>query len=45
MKTPVALVTISLALAIIVAASLLIATGSRGEDAPAGTPLTTIRGK
>jgi hypothetical protein len=33
MKTPVALVTIGLTLAILLAASLLIATGTRGEGA------------
>jgi hypothetical protein len=49
MKTPVALVTAALAAAILFAASLLIATGTRGEDEPspiAGTvagriPLTS----
>jgi hypothetical protein len=35
MKTPVVLVTVALTLAILLAASLLIATGTRGEDAPA----------
>ena len=35
MKTPVVLVTVALTLAILMAASLLIATGTRGEDAPA----------
>jgi len=34
MKTPVVLVTLVLATAILLAASLLIATGTRGEDAP-----------
>jgi hypothetical protein len=34
MKTPVVLVTLMLATAILLAASLLIATGTRGEDAP-----------
>ena len=33
MKTPVALVTAALTAAILLAASLLIATGTRGEDA------------
>lgn len=33
MKTPVVLVTLTLAAAILLAASLLIATGTRGEDA------------
>jgi hypothetical protein len=33
MKTPVVLVTVSLAVAILLTASLLIATGSRGENA------------
>jgi hypothetical protein len=33
MRTPVALVTAALTAAILLAASLLIATGSRGEDA------------
>jgi hypothetical protein len=33
MKTPVVLVTLMLATAILLAASLLIATGTRGEDA------------
>ena len=35
MKTPVVLVTVALTLAILLAASLLIATGTRGEDTPA----------
>ena len=34
MKTPVVLVTLMLATAILLAASLLIASGTRGEDAP-----------
>jgi hypothetical protein len=34
MKTPVVLVTLMLATVILLAASLLIATGTRGEDAP-----------
>jgi hypothetical protein len=34
MKTPVVLVTTALTVAILLAASLLIATGTRGEDAP-----------
>jgi hypothetical protein len=33
MKTPVVVVTLALAVAILLAASLLIATGTRGEDA------------
>lgn len=33
MKTPVVLVTVTLAVAILLAASLLIATGTRGENA------------
>ncbi len=38
MKTPVLIVTAALTAAILLAASLLIATGTRGEDAP--RPLT-----
>lgn len=34
MKTPVVLVSVTLAVAILLAASLLIATGTRGENAP-----------
>jgi hypothetical protein len=34
MRSPAALVTVALVMAILVAASVLIATGSRGEDAP-----------
>jgi hypothetical protein len=34
MKTPVILVAAALTIAILLAASLLIATGTRGEDAP-----------
>jgi hypothetical protein len=34
MKTPVVLVAVSLTLAILLSASLLIATGARGENAP-----------
>jgi aldose sugar dehydrogenase len=34
MKSPVVLVTAALAVAILLAASFLIATGTRGEDAP-----------
>jgi hypothetical protein len=44
MKTPVALVTVGLTVAILLAASLLIATGTRGEDEPSlltGAPLTS----
>ncbi|HKO73224.1 MAG TPA: hypothetical protein VJV58_20020 [Bradyrhizobium sp.] len=36
MKTPVVLVALSLAMAILLSASLLIATGARGENAPRG---------
>jgi len=36
MKTPVVLVAVSLAMAILLSASLLIATGARGEDGSAG---------
>jgi hypothetical protein len=43
MKTPVFLVTAALTLAILLAVSLLIVTGTRGEDA--SWPPTTIRGK
>jgi hypothetical protein len=43
MKTPVALVTVALTLAILLAVSLLIVTSTRGEDA--SRPATTIRGK
>jgi hypothetical protein len=35
MKTPVLLVTVALTVAILLAASLVIATGTRGEDAKA----------
>jgi hypothetical protein len=45
MKTPVVLVTLMLATAILLAASLLIATGTRGEDAPGplkATPASRI---
>jgi hypothetical protein len=38
MKTPVVLVAVTLAMAILLAASLVIATGTRGESAPG--PLT-----
>jgi hypothetical protein len=41
MKTPVVLETVALTLAILLAASLLIATGTRGEDAPAPHGLVT----
>jgi hypothetical protein len=49
MKTPVALVTVGLTVAILLAASFLIATGTRGQDEPAPligapadrTPLTS----
>jgi hypothetical protein len=45
MKTPVILVTAALTAAILLAASLLIATGTRGEDSlapPAGNPAAGI---
>jgi hypothetical protein len=43
MKTPVALVTAALTIAILLAASLLIATGTRGEDTPfTGNPAGRI---
>jgi hypothetical protein len=42
MKTPVILVTVALTVAILLAASLVIATGTRGEDAP---PTTSSSGK
>jgi hypothetical protein len=45
MKTPVVLVTLSLAVAILLTASLLIATGSRGENAIGpfgGNPTMTV---
>jgi aldose sugar dehydrogenase len=45
MNTPVVLVTTALTLAILLAASLLIATGTRGEDAlfpPSGNPAGRI---
>jgi hypothetical protein len=45
MKTPVVLVTVSLAVAILLTASLLIATGSRGENALGplgGNPAATV---
>ena len=42
MKTPTALVAAALAAAILIATSLLIATSTRGEDAPL-RDLTTIR--
>jgi hypothetical protein len=35
MKTPVVLVTVALTLAILLTASLLVVTGTRGENAPA----------
>ena len=44
MKTPVALVTAALTAAILLAATFLIATGTRGEDEPSlltGAPLTS----
>jgi len=43
MKTPVVLVTVALTVAILLAASILIATGTRGEDAL--WPFTTTREK
>jgi hypothetical protein len=45
MKTPVVLVTLMLATAILLAASLLIATGTHGEDGPwplKGAPASPI---
>jgi hypothetical protein len=42
MKSSTALVTATLTAAILVAASLVVATGTRGADAPL-EPLTTIR--
>ncbi|MHB8271281.1 hypothetical protein [Bradyrhizobium sp.] len=44
MKTPVVWVTASLAAAILLTALFLIATGTRGDDAPPGAPVT-IYGK
>ena len=41
MKSPVVLVAVALTAAILLAASLLIATGTRGEDAP-GSNATTV---
>jgi hypothetical protein len=41
MKTPVTLVTAALAAAILLTASLLIATGTRGDDAHAWPPRLT----
>jgi hypothetical protein len=53
MKTPFVVVTLALAMAILLAASLLIATGTQGEDAlwplgehaPGGAMLPQQRGK
>ena len=52
MKTPVVLVTVALTAAILLTASLLIATGTRGDDAlwpltgnPAGRTVLTPPGK
>jgi len=42
MKSPVVLVTAALALAILLAVSFLIATGTRGENALAGFPPRTV---
>jgi hypothetical protein len=41
MKTPVVWVTAALAAAIVLTASLLIATGTRGDDARPVSPITT----
>jgi hypothetical protein len=41
MKTPVIWVTASLAAAIVVTALFLIATGTRGDDTPPVSPVTT----
>jgi hypothetical protein len=41
MKTPVVWVTASLAAAILLTSLFLIATGTRGGDAPPGPPVTT----
>ena len=40
MKTPVVWVTAALAAAILLTATLLIATGTRGDNTPAGSPVT-----
>jgi hypothetical protein len=48
MKTPVVLVTVALTVAILLAASFLIATGTRGDDAlwrPAGHAATSPAAK
>jgi hypothetical protein len=42
MKTPVTLVTVTLAVAILLAASFLIATSTRGERALASPPLQIV---
>ena len=42
MKTPVALVTAALTVAILLAASFLVATGTRGEDAGAPHPASRM---
>lgn len=45
MKTPVGLVTVTLSAAILLAASLLIVTGTRGEDRARPAHATTPAGK
>lgn len=45
MKTPVGLVTVTLSAAILLAASLLIATGTQGEDHPRPAHVTTPAAK
>ena len=45
MKTPVVWVTASLAAAIVLTALFLIATGTRGDDAPPALDLVTTYGK
>ncbi|MGA7803727.1 hypothetical protein [Bradyrhizobium sp.] len=42
MKSPVLLVAVTLALAILLAASFLIATGTRGEEAPEQAPWAAV---
>jgi hypothetical protein len=42
MKTPVVLVTVTLTVAILLAASFLIATGTRGENGLVRTPARTM---
>ncbi|MBR0897141.1 hypothetical protein JQ616_19480 [Bradyrhizobium tropiciagri] len=45
MKTPVGLVTVTLSAAILLAASLLIVTGTQGEDRGHPAPVTTPAAK